>query len=83
MALFKLIPSYKNYLWGGRRLIEEYNKKYEGEILAESWELSCHPDGPSIISNGVYAGKTLQEYINTEGKGVLGEPCRGKGSACA
>lgn len=76
MALFKLIPSYKSYLWGGRRLAEEYNKKYEGEILAESWELSCHPDGPSIISNGVYAGKTLQEYINIEGKGVLGENCR-------
>lgn len=76
MALLKLTPSYKDYLWGGRRLAEEYNKKYEGEILAESWELSCHPDGPSTISNGTYAGKTLQEYINIEGKEVLGENCR-------
>lgn len=76
MALLKLIPSYKDYLWGGCRLVEEYNKKYEGEILAESWELSCHPDGPSTISNGAYAGKTLQEYIDIEGKEVLGENCR-------
>lgn len=76
MALLKLSPSFKDYLWGGHRLVEEYNKKYNGEILAESWELSCHPDGPSTIMNGQYAGKTLQEYINIEGKEVLGENCR-------
>lgn len=76
MALLKLAPCFKDYLWGGRRLVEEYNKQYSGEILAESWELSCHPDGPSVIINGQYAGKTLQEYIDTEGKDVLGENCR-------
>lgn len=51
MALLKLAPCFKDYLWGGRRLVEEYNKQYSGEILAESWELSCHPDGPSVIIN--------------------------------
>lgn len=50
MALLKLAPCFKDYLWGGRRLVEEYNKQYSGEILAESWELSCHPDGPSVIN---------------------------------
>lgn len=76
MALLKLLPSFKDYLWGGHRLVDEYHKKYDGEILAESWELSCHPDGPSMIMNGPYAGKTLQEYITAEGKEVLGENCR-------
>ncbi len=75
MALLKLSPSFKDYIWGGHRLVEEYNKNYEGDILAESWELSCHPDGPSRIANGAYAGKTLEEYIQGEGRGVLGADC--------
>ena len=76
MSVFKLRPSCKDYLWGGHRLVDEYGKEYEGEILAETWELSCHPDGPSTIVNGVYAGKTLEEYIEEAGKEVLGKNCR-------
>ncbi len=76
MAVLKLSPSYKSYLWGGRRLIEEYNKNYSGKILAESWELSCHPDGPSVIAEGRYAGMTLSRYIEQKGKKILGVNCR-------
>lgn len=76
MSVLKLIPACKDYLWGGHRLVDEYNKEYDGDILAETWELSCHPDGPSRIANGLYAGKTLAEYIEAEGKGVLGTHCR-------
>lgn len=76
MSILKLRPSSKDYLWGGHRLAEEYGKKCDGEVLAETWELSCHPDGPSYIENGAYAGKTLQQYIECEGKEVLGTHCR-------
>lgn len=76
MSILKLKPSCKDYLWGGSRLIKEYGKEYEGEVLAETWELSCHPDGPSVICNGAYAGKTLPEYISGEGRQVLGTHCR-------
>lgn len=76
MSVLKLKPSCKDYLWGGHRLVEEYGKEYDGEILAETWELSCHPDGPSTIVNGAYAGKTLEEYIEAERKEVLGTNCR-------
>lgn len=76
MSILKLKPSCKDYLWGGNRLREEYGIKYDGDVLAEAWELSCHPDGPSFIVNGTYSGKTLQEYINSEGKKVLGTHCR-------
>ena len=75
MALLKLKPSFKDYLWGGHRLVDDYQKEYDGEILAESWELSCHPDGPSYIINGEHAGKTLREFIQSEGKEVLGTNC--------
>ncbi len=76
MCILKLKPSCKNYLWGGHRLAEEYGIEYEEDILAEAWELSCHPDGPSYIVNGKYAGKTLEEFIEAEGKDVLGSHCR-------
>lgn len=75
MSVLKLKPSCKDYLWGGHRLVEEYRKEYDGDILAETWELSCHPDGPSTIVNGAYAGKTLEQYIESAGKEVLGTNC--------
>ncbi|XCP85692.1 type I phosphomannose isomerase catalytic subunit [Roseburia hominis] len=76
MSILKLKPSCKDYLWGGHRLAEEYGKEYDGDVLAETWELSCHPDGPSVITNGCFAGKTLKQYIDEQGKEVLGTHCR-------
>ena len=76
MRILKLIPACKDYLWGGHRLSEEYGVEYDGDVLAEAWVLSCHPDGMSVIANGGYKGKTLNEYIDAEGKQVLGINCR-------
>ena len=76
MSILKLKPTCKDYIWRGRRLAEEYGIEYDGDILAEAWELSCHPDGPSVIANGPHAGKTLAEYIDAEGRDVLGTHCR-------
>ncbi|MBS6766008.1 MAG: class I mannose-6-phosphate isomerase [Clostridium sp.] len=76
MAIVKLSPSYKDYLWGGKKLITDFHKEYDGEVLAESWELSCHKDGPSYIATGEYAGETLEEYILMEGKKILGKHAR-------
>ena len=43
--------------------------------LGRTWELSCHPDGPSFVANGEDAGKTLRQYIEEHGKKVLGTNC--------
>ena len=48
----KVNPAFKDYLWGGEKLRTVYGKKTDMSPLAESWELSCHPDGPSIINGG-------------------------------
>lgn len=76
MSILKLKPACKDYIWGGHRLVDEYNVEYDGDICAEAWMLSAHPDGPSTIVNGPYAGRTLQDYINAEGMEVLGTHCR-------
>lgn len=76
MAILKLKPACKSYLWGGSRLKSEYGKEFDGDILAETWELSCHPDGPSTIVGGAYDGMTLADYIGQAGRRVLGSNCQ-------
>ena len=71
MPILKLIPACKDYIWGGTKLITDYHKDFSGERLAETWELSCHPDGPSVIANGTFAGRTLREYIADKGFRVI------------
>lgn len=77
MPILRLTPACKSYLWGGNRLKTEYHKQCEEEILAETWELSCHPDGPSRIAEGAFIGRTLSEYIQIKGRRVLGSNCLG------
>ena len=62
----------KDYLWGGTRLKEEYGFESDKEKVAEAWVLSCHKDGNSIVKNGEYAEKTLQEVLDIWGKEALG-----------
>lgn len=63
MSVIKLKPAFKDYIWGGTRLRDDFGKDCDFEKVAESWELSCHKDGNSIVANGGYAGMTLTEYI--------------------
>lgn len=67
-----LKPAFKDYLWGGTRLRTEYGKDCDLDRIAESWELSAHKDGQSIVAGGEHAGKTLGEYIAACGREILG-----------
>lgn len=72
----KLNAPCKDYIWGGNRLRNEYGKVSSAEKIAESWELSCHKDGESIIANGEFKGEALTDYIEKQGKEVLGDNCK-------
>lgn len=63
----------KDYLWGGTKLRDAYGKKSDLNKIAESWELSAHKDGQSIIASGDFSGYTLSEYISACGKEILGK----------
>ncbi len=71
MKPLKLKPAYKDYIWGGEKLRTKYGKDTDTAPLAESWELSCHPDGLSTFDGG----GTLRSYIS-ENKGCLGTLCK-------
>ncbi len=72
MKIERLRPAFKDYIWGGNKLREVYAKESELNPLAESWELSTHPAGESVIFGGDYGGLTLGEYIS-KNPGVLGK----------
>lgn len=60
---FLLRPSGKDYLWGGRRLNDEFEKGIEISPLAETWECSTHSDGPCFVVGGVYDGLELAQVL--------------------
>ena len=60
---FLLKPVGKDYLWGGSRLNDDFSKDIPLEPLAETWECSTHPDGPSIVASGEFAGLTLADVL--------------------
>ncbi|MCR5799576.1 MAG: cupin domain-containing protein [Lachnospiraceae bacterium] len=68
----KLSPAYKDYLWGGNKLKKEFGKKTDLTTLAESWELSAHPDGQSLVASGKYEGLLFGDYIRRIGEDALG-----------
>ena len=68
----KLRPAYKDYLWGGTRLRDFYRKKSELDFIAESWELSAHPAGQSIVDSGRCKGLSFGAYLTNIGREGLG-----------
>ena len=58
-----LKPTGKDYLWGGNRLNDDFAKNIDMSPLAETWECSTHPDGPSYVSSGDFAGMKLRDVL--------------------
>jgi len=59
---FKLTPTYRDYVWGGKRL------RPEADVTAEAWILYEEDQ----VADGPYAGKTLAEVADLEGEALLG-----------
>ena len=74
--IVKLDPAFKDNLWGGTKLRTVFGKKCDYDIIAESWELSAHPDGPSRIADGRYKGMLFNDYLSIIGKESLGWKCQ-------
>ena len=63
-SIYRLSPAYKDYIWGGSKLYEIYGKDTPYDITAESWELSAHQDGSSVIVGGEYDGTYFKDFID-------------------
>lgn len=61
-------PIYKNVIWGGNNISKIFKRDIEGENVGESWELSAHKNGLSIIKNEEYSRKSLYDLFNDKEK---------------
>lgn len=57
--MFLLEPAYKDYIWGGTLLARRFRKGRDMPIVAESWELSTHRDGLTLLPDGT----SLRDYL--------------------
>jgi mannose-6-phosphate isomerase len=69
-------PVYKDYIWGGDRIIGLYGRGEPPGIYAESWEVSDRAEGMSVVSKGPLAGRTLHELVREFGAEILGARVR-------
>lgn len=73
--LIRLEPAFKDNLWGGTKLRTVFGKKCDYDVIGESWELSAHLDGQSVIADGIYKGMPFGEFLSVVGKDVCGWKC--------
>lgn len=62
---------YFSKVWGGRDLAIFRDNLPEGNI-GESWDVACHKNGISIVANGEFKGRRLDELIKEKGAELLG-----------
>lgn len=67
-------PVYKPYVWGGKDLPRRLGRASAPALdrYAESWELSDHPDGLSLVNAGPYAGQSLHALLRDHGRAITG-----------
>ena len=70
MKPLKFNPLLKSTLWGGDKIIPFKHLDVSQENVGESWEISGVPGNETVVSDGTYKGKKLNEVV-AEMKGKL------------
>ena len=60
-------------IWGGTKLREAFGYDIPTETTGEYWAISAHPNGISVIKNGIYEGEGLDQLYR-EHKELFGHP---------
>lgn len=58
-SIIEVVPVFKEKIWGGRKLEDEFGYDIPDGPVGECWAISAHPSGDCVIASGEYAGKTL------------------------
>ncbi len=82
MSKEKLYPmtfedNYHVAIWGGKKMGETFGRENIPEGCAESWEISGHESGVSIVKNGVFKGRGLDDLTLEYGEALLGSKAKG------
>jgi len=72
--ILRFRPIYKERIWGGQNLKKKLNKlDLPSTNIGESWEISAHKEGESVLDNGILKGKKLSEIFNEFGTEYFGD----------
>ena len=69
----QFVPILKEKIWGGQKLSTILHKDLAEDNVGESWELSAVEGSESIVSNGVYKGRSIVDLIKEFPKEILGK----------
>jgi mannose-6-phosphate isomerase len=72
MYPLKFTPVYQERVWGGTNFREKYGRVLPPGLIGESWELSAHPNGLSLVENGPLAGNSIPGISEKYGTVFLG-----------
>ncbi len=61
----KLQPVFKEIVWGGNRLKNDYGFKSDLNNIAEAWMLCARNDGDNIVVNGEYSGMSFTDLVKS------------------
>lgn len=56
-----LEPVFQSKIWGGERLHSVFGFDLPSKQIGEDWAISAHPHGVSVVQNGEFKGKKLNE----------------------
>jgi mannose-6-phosphate isomerase len=76
MYPLKFEPILKSIIWGGEDICQFKNIEPNRDGIGESWEISGVSGDVSVVSNGEWKGKSLNELIEMYGDRLLGKPVR-------
>lgn len=65
-------PVLKDYVWGGRRFETLFGRSLPPGVVAESWEISAHSDGITLVDEGHYRDTSLVELHKELGTDLVG-----------
>jgi mannose-6-phosphate isomerase len=64
----------KEKVWGGREFESFLGIALEpGKSYGESWEVSAHANGPSVVAEGPWAGESLPDLVTRFGARLVGK----------
>lgn len=71
-GLLKFSHVYSSAPWGGKMVGRHFVRTDVPKVCSESWEISGHRYGMSVVVGGPYAGRTLEDLVKAYGRELVG-----------
>ena len=70
--MYKFKPLLKSTLWGGDKIIAFKHLDSQQQQVGESWEISGVKDSETVVSEGPWQGKTLNQLVESLKQDLVG-----------